>query len=414
MNIIIANDYATVNGGSAQVAVVSARALAESGHNVYYVFAAGASGLELEHENITLINLEQYDLLNNPSKLNAAIIGIWNSDVASKAKKFLSQFSPLDTIIHVHGWVKSLSNSFLHAVLQSNIPHVITLHDYFSVCPNGGFFNYNSGEICKLTAMSGSCLRSNCDVRSQSQKLWRFSRQMVTTKIGMPRKISNYIYVSNFSKNILLPYFSSASKLWNVPNPIDMKKLPPANPELSEYFTYVGRLSVEKGVELFARASSAAEAKARIVGSGELEETLKSINQSAEYTGWADRENVTNYIRNSRAVVVPSLLYETQGMVVAETAALGVPCIVADTCAGRDFVEDGVTGLWFKGGDSASLADAIKKLKDNKLLAQEMGRNAYQKYWLNPPTIDSHLKTLTECYQSIINCSPPTPQTHTS
>ncbi|MFP3515253.1 glycosyltransferase family 4 protein [Pseudomonas sp. SIMBA_077] len=402
MNIIIANDYAAVNGGAAQVAVVSARALADSGHNVYYVFASGDAAKALEHKNIKLINFEQFDLLNNPSRMSAAIIGIWNNDIAAKAKKFLKQFSATDTIIHIHGWVKSLSTSFLHVVLESKLPHVITLHDYFSACPNGGFYNYKSREICKLTAMSRSCLGSNCDVRSYSQKLWRFTRQVITAQIGVPKKISNFIYVSNFSRDILSPYFSNHSKLWNVPNPIDVEKLEPASPEHSEYFTYVGRLSAEKGVELFAHASSIIKAKARFVGSGELEEHLKSVNSDAEFTGWSNRESVTKHIRNSRAVVVPSLLYETQGMVVAETAAVGVPCIVADTCAGRDFVDDGVTGLWFKGGDVYSLNEAIKKLRDNKELAQEMGKNAYTKYWNNPPTIDAHLEALIACYQSII------------
>lgn len=405
MNIIIANDYATVNGGAAQVAVVSARALAEAGYNIYFVFAAGTPAQELIHENITLVDLEQYDLLNNPSKVNASIIGIWNNDVASKTKKLLAQFSPENTIIHIHTWVKSLSNSFLHAVIESKFPHVITLHDYFSVCPNGGFYNFQSKNICTLKPMSYQCLKSNCDLRSYSQKLWRFTRQAVTYRLGVPRKVSNYIYVSEFSKKILSPYFSDTSTLWNVPNPIDVKKLSRATPDLFEHFSFIGRLSNEKGVKLFAQAAVNSGSKARFVGSGEMEASLKEINPSAEFTGWASRDDVTQYIQQSRAIVVPSLLYETQGMVVAESAALGVPCIVADTCAGRDFVEDGVTGLWFKGSDKKSLTDAIKRLSDNPKLAKELGNNAYSKYWKQPPNIDSHTKTLTACYRAIISGS---------
>ena len=181
-----------------------------------------------------------------------------------------------------------------------------------------------------------------------------------------------------------------------------MKKLPQATPELFDHFSFVGRLATEKGVELFARAAADTGANARFVGAGEMEEELKRINPAANFTGWANREAVTQYIRQSRAIVVPSLLYETQGMVVAESAALGVPCIVADTCAGRDFVEDGVTGLWFKGGDSASLAEAMEKLNTYPALAKELGNNAYKKYWMNPPDIDAHVQSLTDCYKAII------------
>ncbi len=402
MNIIIANDYAAVNGGSAQVAVVSALALAESGHNVYFVFSSGEPAKELIHEKITLINLEQHDLLSNPSKINAAIIGIWNNDIEGKTSALLEKFSPADTIVHIHSWVKSLSNSFLATVLNSRIPHVITLHDYFSICPNGGLFNFKSKQICTLKPMSAKCLSSNCDVRNYSQKLWRYSRQLVTSQIGIPSKVCNYIYVSEFSKSILLPYLSKSTKLWNVANPIDVKKLPPANPELFEHFSFVGRLAIEKGVELFARAIAIADAKARFVGSGDMEDSIKKITPSADFTGWANRDEVTQYIRNSRAIVVPSLLYETQGMVVAESAALGVPCIVADTCAGRDFIENGVTGLWFTGGDMNSLAEAISKLKNNPDLSKELGNNAYARYWAEPPNVMAHVNALTACYSEII------------
>lgn len=405
MNIIIANDYATVNGGSAQVAVVSARALADAGHRIYFVFSAGSPALELNHKNITLIDLEQFDLLTNPNKLNAAIIGVWNSNIGSKTKKLLANFSNKDTIIHIHSWVKSLSNSFLHTVIKSKFPYVITLHDYFTVCPNGGFFNYQTKKICTLKPMSVQCLKSNCDARSYSQKIWRFSRQAVTYKLGIPKKVSNYIYVSDFSLKLLTPYFSDSSTLWNVPNPIDIKRLPAATPDQNEHFTFVGRLALEKGVELFARASEIAGAKARFVGSGEMEDDLKRINPTADFTGWANRETVTRYIKQSRAVVVPSLLYETQGMVVAESAALGVPCIVADTCAGRDFVVDGVTGLWFKGGDSSSLAVAVEKLKNDPALAEKLGKNAYDRYWAQPPNINAHVDALISCYTSIISTS---------
>lgn len=402
MNIIIANDYAAVNGGSAQVAVVSARALAEAGHKVFFVFAAGKPAATLTHTNITLVNLEQFDLLNNPSKLNASIIGIWNQDVYSKTQKLLQQLPTENTIIHIHSWVKALSSSFFHAVLKSKVPHVITLHDYFSACPNGGFFNFKTKQICKLKSMSVECLKSNCDVRSYPQKMWRYSRQAITSGLGIPVKVANFIYVSDFSKEVLAPYFSSASRLWNVPNPIDVTMLPPARPELYDHFTYVGRLSIEKGVELFAQAAAEANAKARFVGSGEVEPSLRQIKPDADFTGWADRASVTEYIQQSRAVVVPSLLYETQGMVVAEAAALGVPCIVADTCAGRDFVEDGVTGIWFKGGDSTSLSQAIARLKNDPDFAKNLGARAYTRYWEQPPNTAAHIQALTACYKAII------------
>ncbi|MNC69194.1 Glycosyl transferases group 1 [compost metagenome] len=90
-------------------------------------------------------------------------------------------------------------------------------------------------------------------------------------------------------------------------------------------------------------------------------------------------------------------------MVVAEAAALGVPCIVSDSCAGRDFVDNGNTGLWFNGGNRDSLANAISRLKNDPVFAKKLGETAYSKYWKSPPNVAAHVQALTECYNAIIS-----------
>lgn len=402
MNIVIVNDYAHVQGGAAQVAIVSARGLADAGYKVVYVFAAGTIAPTLIHPNIRLIDFSQHDLLSNPSKVNASILGLWNGSVRKKMCDLLSDFSPSDTVIHIHSWVKSLTSSVFDVFVDYDFPLVMTLHDYFTVCPNGGFYNYNTQSVCSLKAMSLSCVFSNCDARNYPQKVWRVLRQSITTYAGVPSKIKNFICVSEFSKEILKSYLPSASNFWNVVNPIEIEKGIPSCPEESEVFTFVGRLSSEKGAVIFAQAAKLEAVKCRFVGAGDLLDVLEDIYPSSEFTGWAKRADVSNYIKNSRAIVFPSQLYETQGMVVAEAAALGVPCIVSDACAGKDFVDDGVTGLWFKSGDLTSLANMIKLLKEKPDLAKRLGRNAYDKYWKTPPTLSRHIKELVDCYSSIL------------
>ena len=99
--------------------------------------------------------------------------------------------------------------------------------------------------------------------------------------------------------------------------------------------------------------------------------------------------------------MLPSLGYETQGLVIAEAAAAGIPAIVPDTSAAREMVEDGVTGLWFRGGDESDLASKIRVLQD-AAVAGKLGAAAYGKYWSEPLTIDAHLEKLEHCYQTIL------------
>ena len=88
-------------------------------------------------------------------------------------------------------------------------------------------------------------------------------------------------------------------------------------------------------------------------------------------------------------------------MATFEAAASGVPAIVPDTCAARECVEEGKTGLWYKGGDSASLAENIGRLID-KNVAASLGAEAYRRYWQDPPTLERHLSGLEQIYTEIL------------
>lgn len=402
MDVLIVNDYASIQGGAAQVAVASAKGLADAGYKVHFIYAVGPVADELLHPNISLVDLQQVDLLSHGNKVVGAIVGIWNQDAAGRIERYLNRFSSLDTIVHIHSWVKSLTSSAVRVVLNKKFPHVLTLHDYFTACPNGGFYNYQASQVCTLKAMSAACFSTNCDSRSYQQKLWRFTRQLITKAAGVPQGISNFIYVSDFSLGILKSYLPEGAKYWSVPNPIDIEKLEAARPSQYDVFTYVGRFSPEKGAQLFAQAVRNSGVSARFVGDGALANELRAFAPRGEFTGWVDRANISNVIRSSRAIVFPSYLYETQGMVVAEAASLGVPCIVSDACAGRDYVIDGETGLLFESGNVASLTAAISRLAESGELSDVLGGNSYNRYWNDPPTILSHVNNLINCYENII------------
>ena len=403
MKIIIVNDYASVQGGSAQVAVASAKGLADAGHKITFVYGTGEVDPLLDHKNITLIDLRQYDLLSNPSRVNAVMTGIWNRSVERQISEVLDTFEQEETIVHLHSWVKALSASAVSTIVKKKFPMVLTLHDYFTVCPNGGLYNYQSESACQLEPMSLSCLASNCDMRSYPQKLWRYLRQTVYAKAGIPGGINHFISVSKFSKDILAPYLPDDARFWDVPNPIDIPSEEIADPEASDTFTFIGRLSPEKGATLFADAGARLGITARFVGSGDMASEIKRLDKDAILTGWSDRSDVIRYIKDSRAIVFPSQLFETQGMVVTEAAALGVPAIVSDTSAASDNIIDGKTGLLFKTGDTEELMQKIKLLSEDAALAKEMGQNAYRRYWEDPNDMQSHLNALMRCYEAILN-----------
>jgi glycosyltransferase involved in cell wall biosynthesis len=120
-------------------------------------------------------------------------------------------------------------------------------------------------------------------------------------------------------------------------------------------------------------------------------------------TGWLTREEVATQLRKARALVFPSLLYETEGLAVVEAAAMGIPAIVSDASAARTSVIDGITGLWFKAGDAQDLAKKIEGMRDDDVAAN-MGRAAHERYWKNPRTLDRHIKELEQTYEKVLAC----------
>jgi glycosyltransferase involved in cell wall biosynthesis len=66
-------------------------------------------------------------------------------------------------------------------------------------------------------------------------------------------------------------------------------------------------------------------------------------------------------LMRARFLVMPSLWYETFGRTVAEAFAQGIPVIASRLGAMLELVEDGKNGFLFNPGDSADLAQVMRR-----------------------------------------------------
>jgi glycosyltransferase involved in cell wall biosynthesis len=402
VHVIVANDFAHVNGGAAQVAISSAVGLADRGHRVTFFAAVTPVAEELRHPGINLVLTDQFDIKSDPSRLRAAAQGIWNPRSALKMEHVLTRSDGDRTILHVHGWTKALTSSIIRVALRHGVAVVVTLHDYFYACPNGGFFNFRRKESCPLRPLSVACLRENCDRDGYPEKLWRSVRQGVQTRFGFPRsELLNFITISDFSESVLKTFLPPDAEIYRIASPSDFTKEAPVDVKRNDRFVCLGRLSPEKGLNLVATAARDLNCAVVFVGEGPSRYEIQSSNPEAAITGWQPREQVKAYLRSARCLVLSSLWYEAQPMVVAEAAAVGVPAIVSDQCAGREMIENGVTGLCFRSGDSADLREKMRILQ-NPETAARMGRAAYDRHWTHPFTLEKHLLALERCYGSIL------------
>jgi glycosyltransferase involved in cell wall biosynthesis len=401
LDVIMINDFVELTGGTDRVALAEAAGLARRGHRVTLVAGHGEPDAGLLEAGVSVRHTRQQTMLADPRRLRAGSQGIWNRTSAALVREVASRAEAQSTVVHVHGFTKVLSASVVRAAVESGLPTIVTLHDYFAACPNGGFYNYQRDETCPLTPLSAKCVATHCDVRSYSHKLWRVGRSVIQKHVGrLPGGVDRFIVPSRFAADILRPFLPPRAPLHVLSNPVRVSRAPAANVAENAPFVLVGRLQRDKGGIILAEAARQAGVPVIFVGDGDEASLIRRANPEAELTGWLDSERVQSIVRGARAAVHASRIYETQGLAVLEAAAHGVPSVVSDASVARESVTDGTTGLWFSSGDVSDLADKLVRLHADPPLAARMGAAAYERFWSDPPDLARHLDRLEEIYRA--------------
>lgn len=151
---------------------------------------------------------------------------------------------------------------------------------------------------------------------------------------------------------------------------------------------FVGRLVYYKGCEVLLEAfRSVTGAELTIVGTGDLEETLKrqakadGIDDRVHFLGAVDDEQLDRAFADCDVLILPSVLKsEAFGLVQIEAMAYGKPVINTQLPSGVPYVSiDGETGLTVPPSDAEALAKAMQWMVDHEEERLQMGRKARER-----------------------------------
>jgi len=414
LKILILSDYAFTKGGAEKVAISSAIGLSKENHEVVFFSAVGPIDDELVEAGLMqVICLGQKDILDNPKKFDAILSGIYNWRAVERLKKLFSCWVP--DVVHIHGISKALSWAPINLLYQKRFPIIYTLHDYGLMCPNMGIYNFRKNEACQYYRRGETlkCFFINCDKRNYLHKIWRWFRYFIVRKIFMAdRKINGYIAVSRFIKEITRENLRVNKPVRVIYNPVDIGKdiLGKCSNSIKKEvnFLYVGRLSQEKGIDLLLEVISETDASLTIIGDGELMNLCRDYAERlgkdrVRILGYQNRKRIFTEMRKSSALVLPSRCMEPAPLVLGEAAYNCLPAIVADHGGVTEFVEDEITGLYFKAGNKESLKRRVDKIRKNPLLAKRMGQKAREIIIKKDLDISDHVKKLEEYYINIID-----------
>ena len=252
---------------------------------------------------------------------------------------------------------------------------VYVAHEHWLVCPTHVLWRFNR-EPCDERA----CTRCVLAHRRPPQ-VWRYTG-------ALERQLPNvdlFIARSEFSRAKhrafgfappmqVLPYFLPGEI------PAERPRSPAQRPQERPYFLFVGRLTRIKGLDsVISVVGRYPLADLIVIGDGEERETLAAQARpfaNVRFLGRISNEHLGQYYEHAIAAIVPSLGYETFGIVLIEALRYGTPVIARRIGPFPEIVDQSGGGLLFTSSDE--LLGAMTRIQGDPHYRAELADRGYR------------------------------------
>lgn len=405
-------------GGAELRAARIARWFHELGHSVRVVCVEeidrGAPGeLHVQDDTYEGIAVQRlcFNLAEMPDQLRAAFD---NPLLAAHFESLLDTNRP--DIVHViSGYLMGLAP--LVAARVRNIPRVVTLTDFWFLCPTLQLLR-GDGTLCHGPEAI-ECVRCVNDSRRAFrlaeritprgvQEFWHFAQ--THAQMGKLFSLPAQLDVLQSRPTLLVQELNQADTVFSptrflaemhIANGLDVSRVqvqsgyldcaefdpPQANQTSDEFrFGYFGQLTPVKGVEVLlrafhkvARANPKRRVRLTLYGgfnaSDKYRKHLQTLARGIPeivFAGRYDHRQTLALMRQLDAIVVPSQWYENTPRVIFEAFAAQTVVIATNVGGIAEVVHDGENGLLFERGDVAALARQMNRLIEEPELAAEI------------------------------------------
>lgn len=329
--IVIIDDYSMARGGATTLSLLSAKLFRELGIPVTYICGDSGTNEELRAHGVDIVALGALDLLN-ATKLNAIINGVYNVSAMQLLEGWISDNDTPNTAYHIHGWSKILSPAVFKALAPVAQRCVVHAHDFFTACPNGAFFDYQSQQVCQRKPLGLSCISTACDKRSYSHKLWRVARgSRIFSLLADNKNFGSIVLLHEKMSDFLVHAGYEKQRLVTIRNPVSILSANRVEAEKNNEFVFIGRLDEEKGIEDAVVAVQKAGARLCVIGDGPLMSKLPQTDTNIRFVGWQSHAEIGKTIQSASALLMPSRYPEPFGLVAIEAARSGLPVIMSSS-----------------------------------------------------------------------------------
>ena len=270
---------------------------------------------------------------------------------------------------------------------------VCTAHDHWLVCPMHVLWKYNRRPCEKPQCLS-------CVVQGKRPpQAWRYGKLLRRAS----RHVDQFLAPSRFTAGMhaergfeppiaVLPYFHDVvDGDWKSPGP---------RPHERPYFLFVGRLEAIKGLQdLIDIWGEVPDHDLLVAGTGTLSDALQARaagNERIRFLGPIPQAELGRLYAHAVACLVPSLTYETFGMVVIEAFARKTPVIARYLGALPEIVHE-AGGLTYR--TQGDLREAMRRIVKSPSFRAELGEQGYRAFrrlWTRESHLERYLEILRE------------------
>jgi glycosyltransferase involved in cell wall biosynthesis len=360
---------------------------------------------------------------------------------SSSTEKWFNQFLAVNDfdLVHVTS-AYSLGIAVLRSVKRAGIPLVLTLMDFWFICPSVQLLR-SDGSLCdgKTTpSQCQSCLMDGSHVFHRLERaalpgeirsrIWgtlahitllakqRGLRGMLLNMHERKRVLSQALALPD----VVISHSATVREMFSKNTSIPIEIIPNGHniSWLSSYqrkvgvdifrFGYIGQIQMTKGVHILIEAflRSGLDGKARLdiwgdysrnTGYADQLRTRIGGDHSITLRGRYERAQLASVLAEIDVLIVPSLWYENAPLVIQEAFAAKIPVIATNLGGMAEAVAHEVNGLLFERGDADDLSRQLQRIVDEPELLGRLLAGI-------PPvkTIDEEVSELETIYQRLI------------
>ncbi|NML37270.1 glycosyltransferase family 4 protein [Chitinophaga sp. G-6-1-13] len=361
--LIIHNEYGKYSGEEAVVDQMG-QMLQNNGHEVGF-FRRTTAGLR---ESLT-------------GQVKVFFSGIYSYQGVHELRKELKRFCP--DVINIHNLYPFISPAALFECKAAKIPVVMTVHNYRLICPTGLFMRDGKPcEHCLEHKNEWGCIRFNCEGSRLKSVAYALRGYVARKWRAYHQNVDRYICLTSFQKSKLIQAGFDEEKIAVIPNSINTPG--PYEPATGNYVAYSGRFSYEKGWDMLIDIARKHPEISFCLAGQKMEAHLHPVPIPANvvFRGFLDKQEMADFYRNARFLIVPSRVYEGFPLSLLEAISWGKPIIAPNHAGFHDIVGSGdeAIGYLFTPGDINDLEAKITILWNNPHLTWYYGRKSFAKF----------------------------------